>query len=396
MRRYLFFGFGAFLLLFLLRFLFLHQQPRALRKTFSSLRDDREELSRIISSSSEFMKNSVAVSSTISRVFSVKQTLPLPSLLSATSFPVASSLPISSSLLAPQTYIVRPIPVDLRTVVGVQCNFKNGRGDKGLVRGSGVIVSSDGHILTNRHVVDSKWAAGAYEGQGLGEDYILQGCEIRIFPSEQSISSEDRYPYPFFDLNAVSGFQFDFNARLEHLPEEKGLSETELKRLDYAILKITDKNPSKYFSKDIVPIHHAPLLLMSSEQVLQIGKGNRVVIPVYAYQATGDGAFSDYRLLTKDAILSEIYAGDGAFQDIPFILETDVLPDAYSGRSGSPIFYNGYVIGVFQSRIIPKPNVSEYKGNQTSISAIYENLSGKLEDDTSFVFEDVYRPEVQH
>ncbi len=288
-------------------------------------------------------------------------------------------------------YYLEPQAISLRSIVGIQCNFENDKGDKFSYRGSGVFIHPDGYILTVRHLIDPEWTKWAYDDQDIDINYNrFIDCYVRFLHSEREISPTDQSPYGFFDLHKTfSGQQYDFNAEITYLPDNSELSEYENKQLDYAILKTTEKNTAKYFSNESPKIYHSPILMANVEQWISQIKGQKVLIPGYAYQAIGAAAFEQYRLLTKDATVLNIFKGDKAFKENPFIIETKMHPDAFGGRSGSPIFYKGYIIGVFQGKYIPEPNTSSFiKGNQTTISAIINNLSNRLNGEMFKIFGD--------
>ena len=291
-----------------------------------------------------------------------------------------------------KTPTLEPRIIDLRSVVGLACSFKNDTGTTAIARGSGVIIkentyTEETYILTNRHVVDPEWTAWAYNDPDLDTTLKLTSCNIHILRVDGEIFPDEKYPYAYYDLKITSGIQHDFTARLAYLPEESNLSEAENQQLDYAILEVTGKNKSKYFEHENPRLPASPALLANPKEWLEIIKDQRVVVPGYAYQAIGDSSFEEFRLLTKDAKVTEVYAGDQAFEEVPYVLETESPPDAYGGRSGSPIFYKGYLIGLFQSRIIPEPNSNIFKGFQTTISAIIENMNAKT--NTKNIFQEV-------
>ncbi|MAF79656.1 hypothetical protein CL629_01100 [bacterium] len=289
---------------------------------------------------------------------------------------------------------LEPRTIDLRSVVGLACNFKNDNGDTAIARGSGVIIkentyTEESYILTNRHVVDPEWTSWAYNDPDLDIALKLTSCNVHILRVNGEILPDEKYPYAYYDLKITSGIQHDFTARLAYLPEETELSEDENRQLDYAILEVTGKNESKYFEHENPRLPASPILISNPKEWLEIIKDQRVVVPGYAYQAIGSSSFEEFRLLTKDAKVTEVYAGDKAFEETPYVLETESSPDAYGGRSGSPIFYKGYLIGLFQSRIIPEPNSKIFRGFQTTISAIIENMNTQA--NTKNIFQEVAR-----
>jgi len=271
------------------------------------------------------------------------------------------------------------VPIDLRSVVGLQCNFEDDEGNKFPVRGSGVFIHSDGYILTNRHVVDQVWAewVGEYINGTAQYDRLID-CEVRFLDSERYRLPEEKEPYPFFLLHQIGSIQYDFQAELVYLPDTSGLSDEENKFLDYAVLKVISKNPSKYFTNQNIKIYHSPILVAGTERLLSI-VGERITVPGYAYQASGVDSFLKYQLLTKDGKILNFVEGDKAFKGNPSIIETEIYPDAFGGRSGSPIFYKGYVIGLLGTFGLPGEDRNAYLiSPQTSMWAIVDNLSDRL------------------
>lgn len=287
----------------------------------------------------------------------------------------------------PKEYYVEAKPIYLRSIAGIQCNFENDKGERLPYRGSGAFIHPDGYILAVRHLVDPEWTKWAYNDQTIDTTYNrLIDCEVHFLDSDRIIALTDTPPYPYFDLHKMSsGIQYDFKAKLVYLPDTTQLSENENQQLDYAILKITEKNPTKYFPQENPKIQSSPILIPSQEQWLTLIKGQKITIPGYAYQATGAGAFDEYRLLTKDGKISEIFSGDEFFKDKPFVIETELSPDVYGGRSGSPIFYKGYIIGLIQVKADPT-KTPYLTGYQTGINAVVENLTSRLESDIKKVF----------
>ena len=325
--------------------------------------------------------------------------LPLPVILPKR--PSLSFLPLTGEMkLTPapivqsessQQYFLEPRPIDLQSVVGLQCNFKDASGAAFATRGSGVFVHPDGYILTNRHVVDfeySNWVSGSDDPAG-----GLIDCEVRFLNSERTLSSTEPVSVSWqgyhLDLKNLGGRQYDFKAQMVYLPDTLGLSDRENQLLDYAVLKITEKNRSKYFPSQEPIIHYAPILVADTEQWLSL-KGQNVIIPGFAFQPIDlnpQEAFSTYLLFPIDGKISDISEGDKAFRDQPLALLTETYPDAFGGRSGSPIFYKGYVVGLLQSKGLPSDTPRSYLYSyQTSMYAILENLTSRLGGNLTAIF----------
>ncbi|MDP2704002.1 MAG: trypsin-like peptidase domain-containing protein [bacterium] len=281
---------------------------------------------------------------------------------------------------APKPPTLTPRPIDLRSVVGIYCDFENKNGETARYRGSGVVVregsySEGTYILTNRHVVDVQWTKWLTNDPDIDPGLKLTECKVHILRAEGKILPEEMYPYPYYDLRVTSGVQYDFKARLAYLPKTKGLSENEESELDYAILEVTGKNTSKYFEHENPRLPASPILAPTPKEWVEIIKDNRVVMPGYAFQEIGAGAFEEFRLLTKDGVVKDIYAGDEGLKGTPLTMLVEIPPDAYGGRSGSPIFYKGYLIGLVATKALPMPNSGNFQSPQPTISAILENMS---------------------
>ncbi|MDP3725137.1 MAG: trypsin-like peptidase domain-containing protein [Nanoarchaeota archaeon] len=292
----------------------------------------------------------------------------------------------------PKTLEARPI--DLRSVVGLSCDFENKETGLGTrYRGSGVIIregtySKGTYILTNRHVVDVQWAKKLSGDRAIDTGLELTGCEVRILTAERNILQEEQYPYPYYDLRSVSGLQHDFTARLAYLPAAEGLSKNEEAELDYAILEITGKNTSKYFERENPRLPSSPILVPNPQEWIEIIQESRVVMPGYAFQQSGSGSFEEFRLLTKDGIVKDVYAGDKTMQNTPLTMSVEVPPDAYGGRSGSPIFYKGHLIGLVATKALPVPNSNDFRSPQPAITGIIENMKSQAA--TREVFEKIF------
>lgn len=265
--------------------------------------------------------------------------------------------------------------IDIQSLVGIQCNYKNAAGKIAANRGSGVFINSSGYILTNRHLVDRVWTNTAY-GDNLDLSFVLEDCDIRFYENAALISSEAP-DARFFELGIP-----DFKAAVAFLPNEEGLSDTELKRLDFAILRVTKKNESKYLPYENPKIHAASVFLPKedtmSDWIAEIKKKTFLALgfPFQGLSANPESYFQEYRLFSKQGTIADVYGGDLFFLNKPFLFKTEIEPDAYGGRSGSPMFYRGYVVGVFMTVGIPPKDTSTkfITSTQLSLFAISENL----------------------
>lgn len=306
--------------------------------------------------------------------------------------PAPAPAPIPTPVPVSKPPTLEPRPIDLRSVVGIYCDFENKGGETARYRGSGVIIregsySEGTYILTNRHVVDIQWAKRLTDDPDIDPSLKLTECKAHILRAEGKILPEERYPYPYYDLRYTSGVQYDFTARLAYLPKTEGLSESEESELDYAILEITGKNTSKYFENENPRLWSTPIFAPSAKEWIDMIKESRVVMPGYAFQQTG-GAFEEFRLLTKDGVVKDVYTGDEGLKTTPLTMIVEIPPDAYGGRSGSPIFYKGYLIGLVATKALPAPNSGNFQSPQPTISAIIENMSTQT--NAKNIFQNVY------
>lgn len=285
-------------------------------------------------------------------------------------------------------YFLEPRPIYLNSLAAIECSFKNSKGELSKVRGSGVFVGSDGYILTNRHIVDRIWTEKYYviENKGYTDP---AGCFIWYLQGSPSIKPEDVPPFPFFDLHKAysGGTQYDYTVEIAYLPDESGLSETEVMALDYAVLKIKEKNFNKYgTSRNPFPFAVAPVLVFGVNQADNF-LGREIVIPGFAFQATGPDAFELHRLLPHPGEIIEFFVGDKLYSDTIFSIYTRKPYDAYGGRSGSPNFYRGYVVGIYKSEFLKEGYRPYEEGEQVAIPAVVENLNRQV--DINKVFDEI-------
>lgn len=259
--------------------------------------------------------------------------------------------------------------INLNSVAYLNCNFT--KEQKGS--GSGVFISEDGYILTSRHLVDWEYLERVYGPQeDVDATAKLIDCEVRYLGFDRFVSPRDS-SYPFFGL---TGAQYDYKAGLVSLPDVNGLSDFENNFLDYAILKITSKNPGKYFEHESPPpFATSPFLLLKDENWPFL-LNEKIAVPGFAVQASQS---SEPVLTVKDSKIKVVIGGDSKFKDKIFLLETESHPDAFGGRSGAPIFWRGYVIGVFQAKGLPSEESTSYlTAYQTTFNAVLGTLKSDI------------------
>lgn len=232
-----------------------------------------------------------------------------------------------------------PVPLHPQTIVGIVCDFKNyDTGEEKTTRGSGVIVTEDGHILTARSIVDLN-----YLNEGF-EDYQLKSCLVGQLPGNQPLPSIEAIK----KINAFVRIPFlPYTAEATYIPADAGLSDYEKAWLDFSVLQINGLNPdAPFFGVTKLPekFPSAPILISdlpkTDEPILSFGFPSGTTI--------GQGA--DIKTLFIQGLLSHIdnyWAGDERFKDDLFMIESQLdTEDTAGGRFGSPIFWKGYVIGI--------------------------------------------------
>lgn len=262
--------------------------------------------------------------------------------------------------------------IALDPVIAIKCEFSDqSGGNQTLIRGSGIIVhAGDGYILTNRHVVDIKWAAAVSGDTDPGYKESPDNCKAALIDGQRNIDSVPKptypfNPYPYFDVLFWAN-TWDFTITPYFIPKNNDLSKNEADNLDFAILKITSWNSAKYFGDRKIPVLRSTPILISSIPLTDVP----VLVPGFAYQSLGDDSFDTFRLVVNAAKISQTLYGDQKFKDTPMIYETFTeSPDVSGGRSGSPVFWNGYAVGLHQS---------VYQNDRRKANAVSSEVIGKV------------------
>lgn len=256
------------------------------------------------------------------------------------------------------------IDIEPRTIVGLLCSYNievkdsNGRilaNGETMAKGSGVIISPDGKILTNRHVIqrDSEQDSATVNGKTVSGtfSYTLKECLAGQAPEGTSLPT----PAEIRSINpTVRITVLPYKTSLIETSSGAGLSDLEKKMADFALLKINGLSPdAPTFGYNSLPgsFPYAKILpadnnVLSGDQVLTFG------FPGDITQARND-AFGTMYLAGSVGSIKKVYVGDLYYTETPLVITTEM--EIYHGRSGSPLFWRGYVVGL----------VTAYSGNDS-------------------------------
>ena len=269
----------------------------------------------------------------------------------------------SIDVSALQTTTAEPVPINPQTLVGIVCEFQNNDNtDVRVTRGSGVIVSPEGHIITARSVVDI-----GYVNEGL-EDYQRNYCLVGQMLEKQPLPNIEAIK----KINAYVRLPYlAYTADIAYIPPDAGLSDYEKAWLDFAVIKISGINSDAQFFggptslPDEFPV--APLLISDLPKV------NDETLNFAFPSGTTIGTNSDIRTLFMQGLISHVtnyWAGDQRYTDDLFLIETHLdTEDTAGGRFGSPIFWKGYIIGIHTAK--QQQSLQIYN---VSAKAVLENL----------------------
>jgi hypothetical protein len=293
--------------------------------------------------------------------------VPVPTLVITTPPPVATTTP--------------PVPAAISitpgSIVGVLCTYDY-RGGIQLIKGTGVIVSPQGYVLTARHIIDPKWTRVAYDTtldanqKDLYDNAILEHCEIGL-PENISLPSAD-------DIRNSNPAQlitrnFQYSVQPYFVASASGLSTQEYQQADFAVLKVsgptptctfTDQNCSLNGNFPYTPIANA-LPNPNSDQILSYG------YPVEISINNAGNQFYDFYLKGAVGTVGNYVLGTQRFagQPMSFSFEAQDIQD---GRSGSPLFWNGHVIGILYGSTVGSTQES-YNLTMPAIIAMLHDAS---------------------
>ncbi len=275
----------------------------------------------------------------------------------------ASSTPAPVAA-APETLI------NTRSIVGLDCFFSGPDKQLTEARGSGVIISPDGTILTVRHLVDLKFSASVDPNSVpdyMVRNFTLDHCDVGQVPAGSVLPGADsiRSLNPLIPVPGLF-----YRAGLSYLPRETDQSASETSHLDFALLKISGLSDAGRMTVGVslpASFDYSPLEkngdLVRGTQVLTYG------FPGDVTRGLGQ-QFSQLYMVGGVGRVKEVYGGDQAFLNQPFVINTEM--EVRSGRSGSPLFLNGKVIGIVTSH--SADNVTD--SFSVSSAAIHKLISG--------------------
>lgn len=228
------------------------------------------------------------------------------------------------------------IPINLRSVVVVKCLFKNGEA-QATAYGSGVIINTEGYVMTARHVVDMVYASKITGGkQGL-VGYTLDSCRIAVPPE----GTETPTPTEIRTLNSFTLVtEFAYHAQIAFIPPDpsaSGMSEAEYNFADSALLRIKSAvNGTLPHSFIASPVQITDLP-QQKDEIISFGFPSGV--PSYG---------NNFYLQGSVGALQDIVGGDQLFKDKSMGMTATM--ETIGGRSGSPVFWHGMVIGIISSK----------------------------------------------
>jgi len=241
---------------------------------------------------------------------------------------------------------VQPVerPVSMPSMVAIRCRFKDGAGNSITAFGSGVIVTSDGHILTARHVVDMDYTfriTGGRQGRG---GYGPASCEAGGPPDTAHAPSvaEIRAMNPFIEVPSLP-----YRAEIARIPSAQsgtGMSEAEADFLDIAILRITGitAEAERYFGAKM------PGTFPKSDVIRTVLPGIGEELITFGFPSGTPSYGNSFRLQGGVGTVRQYIVGDLLFADQPIGIEAEM--ETIGGRSGSPVFWRGRVIGIVSAK----------------------------------------------
>ncbi len=224
--------------------------------------------------------------------------------------------------------------INAQSLVGLICYFKPSVGELITVRGSGVMISERGKILTARHNVDPKFGVTSQSSEAdvARSKATFTYCDVGQIGKSDIVPSIDviRASNPTIQVPVLA-----YRAVVDYLPPAYGLSKKESTLFDFAILRISGlNNDAPTFGVSTIPTKFpfSPLLVNELPPVPST---------MLEYGFPRDLSYaksSESTLFLSGSIATLQSIKDWTFMNLR--LETG------DSMAGAPIFYKGYVAGI--------------------------------------------------
>jgi hypothetical protein len=215
-----------------------------------------------------------------------------------------------------------------------------------------VIVNPQGYILTARHLVDPRWTRIAYDStldsnqKDLYDNATLDHCEVGL-PENISLPSAENIRA--FSPSTLITTDFQYSVAPYFLPAQNGMSDREYQSADFAVLKITGATPSCASANQNCSLsNNFPYTPVATGNTLPRQNSDQIFNYGYPAETNINHEGNDfYKFYLKGAVgtIGTYINGDQRFSNQPMSFSFEAQ-DIQDGRSGSPIFWNGYVIGI--------------------------------------------------
>jgi hypothetical protein len=270
----------------------------------------------------------------------------------------SSTIAATTSATSPNNPDPPEIAINPQTLVGILCYYNimytdqdtgesETTADQLEVRGSGVIINSEGNILTNRHIIEQPESYTTITDNNGGtipvaETYNLDHCDVGQLAAGESLPTIPQIQSinPYVNIPVLG-----YTAQPVFISPTAGLSADEIQYADFAILQITGVSKSgPTFGIDSVPTSFPYAKLLPIKQYPTID-GSVVTYGFPGDVTSGQGNF--FQTLTMTGSVGNVTgvdSGDSFYTDTPLVIFTNM--EIAHGRSGSPLFWRGYVIGL--------------------------------------------------